>query len=109
MKKFILAVGFLAISTEAFSQAVNLCGELKRLRVWAHGSDNHGIWVEYISNPSQCPGGFYMAHTSDNKDHLYSLLLAAKASKEKVCIQTYPTTSGWTIANRCKINYAMHQ
>lgn len=109
MKKIIMATILSLFATDVFSQAVNLCGEIKRLRVWANGSDNHGIWVEYASNPNQCPGGFYLAHSTENKDYLYSLLLAAKASKENICIQTYPETSGWMIGNRCKVNYAMHQ
>ena len=109
MHKLIITSLLVLISAETFSQAVSLCGEVKRLRVWASGTGNNNIWVEYESNPSQCPYGFYMAHGAENKNHLYSLLLAARASKEEVCIQTYPTSSGWKDGGRCKINYGMHK
>lgn len=109
MKKLTLTVILVLMSAETLAQAVSLCGEVERFRVWASGSGNNNIWVEYKSNPSQCPGGFYMAHGAENKDHLFSLLLAAKATNEEVCIQTYPTTAGWTVDGRCKINYGMHK
>jgi len=110
MKKVCALWGLLLISNIAIADAVILCGEIDRLRVWADGrGDTYGIWIEYNSNPSQCPGGFYLPHTSHNKNFVYSLLLSAKASKEKVCIQTYPENPDYRISSRCKVNYAMHQ
>lgn len=109
MKKVMLVLAMLSASSGALAQPINYCGEVERLRVWAKGSDTYGIWVEYKSNPQACLGGFFLPHVSANKDYLYSLILSAKAAKDKICIQTYPENPDWKIAGRCKINYAMHQ
>jgi len=103
MKKYFLIITLL------FSQAVSAqnskhCGEIKRMRTWAGGSDTYGVWVEYTSNPASCPGGFYMRHVSDNKNLVYSFLLSAKTSKQRVCIQTAGTIMN---GNRCLLNYVM--
>jgi len=108
MKRIFCLFLLCVISTPAISQPSNYCGDVKRMRVWAKGSDTYGIWVEFSSNPEACPGGFYMPHTAANKQYAYSLILAAKAAKEKVCIQTYPNASDWKIGSRCQINYVMH-
>jgi hypothetical protein len=109
MKKIFLTVSILFLSNAVLAQAKLYCGEVERLRVWANGSNTYGIWVEYKSNPEACSGGFFLPHVSANKDHLYSLILSSKATKERVCIQTYPENSDWIIGGRCKINYAMNE
>ncbi|MEN3157332.1 hypothetical protein ABC502_02995 [Alkalimonas sp. NCh-2] len=109
MKRLTLALAMLFVSSDVLAQPVMACGEVERLRVWASGSDEYGIWVEYKSNPQPCPGGFFLPHAATNKDFVYSLILSAKAAGDKICIQTYPERPAWKIGSRCRINYATHQ
>jgi hypothetical protein len=101
MKYILFGVVFLFCSTVNANMA-KYCGDIKTFRIWATGSDSNGIWVEYESNPSTCPGGFYLPHQSDNKDYVVSFLLAEKAQKNRVCMQVFTSTM---ISNRCKVNY----
>jgi len=103
MKKTILVL-ILFFSQLAFAKNSTHCGDIERMRVWANGGDKYGVWVEYTANPANCPGGFYMKHVSDNKDLVYSFLLSAKTSKQRVCIQTAGTIMN---GNRCLLNYVM--
>jgi len=82
------------------------CGNIKTMRIWAGGSDTYGVWIEYDNNPTSCPGGFYVKHSADNKELVYSLALASKMAGQKVCIQT---NIGVDIGNRCQLNYIMQK
>lgn len=90
----------ITLATESF------CGDVQRLRVWAGGNDTYGIWVEYKTNPSQCSGGFYIPHQASNKEFVFSIALAAKMAKERICIQALNHSAD--IKNRCRINYIMN-
>lgn len=105
MKKLLLILALL--SADSFASAKNFCDEVKRIRVWANGSDTYGVWAELKNNPSQCPGGFYLNHNATNKQFIYSLILAAKASNQRICFQVYDVNS--KIENRCRIHYTMHE
>ena len=106
MKKVLIGIFLSVVSMQSFS-AEMLCGDIKRTRVWAHGGDTYGVWIEYKSNPPQCPGGFYVPHGAVNKDLVYSTVLAAKMASEAVCIQVINHDTD--IANRCRLQYVMHQ
>ncbi len=90
-------------SSTCFAGAANYCGDIKRMRTWVNGSDTYGVWVEYSSNPSACPGGFYLPKDKNNTDKVYSFLLASKMAKSPICIQTFDSN----VASRCAINYVM--
>lgn len=102
MKKLSL-IFILLLSMPASATVQNFCDEIRRFRIWAHGSDTYGIWVEFKANPEQCPGGFYITHASNNKDHVLSFLLAEKAQNNQVCIQAAINELN---GNRCRLNYA---
>lgn len=104
MKKLFLILTLFSANSFA---AQNFCGEVKRMRVWANGSDTYGVWAEFKVNPSQCPGGFYLNHNATNKQFVYSLILAAKASNQRICFQVYDVNS--KVGNRCRIHYVMHE
>lgn len=103
--QFCLFILVFVMSAQTYAQATNLCGEIQRLRVWPNGGDHYGIWVEYKENPSQCPGGFYIKQDSNNKDVAVSMLLTARAMKERICVQVI---SGDMIGSRCRLNYVMN-
>ncbi len=103
MNKILITLG-LIISFPSFADPVTLCGEIKRMRTWVNGTDTYGVWVEYSTNPSTCPSGFFLPKEGNNKDRVYSFLLSSKVSKSPVCIQTYESAK---ISNRCKIHYVM--
>ncbi len=108
MKNFLLVLIFsipsVSIAIEDFGTT---CNEIKRLRTWAGGSDSYGIWAELKTNPSECEGGFYIPHEASNKQYVFSMLLAAKASNDRMCIQIRLLSDN--ISNRCQINYVMHE
>lgn len=104
--RFIGFLMLLVISTDTFS-AEYLCGDLRRIRAWANGSDTYGVWVEYEKNPAVCSGGFYLQHQAQNKQLVFSMLLAAKHAKTPICIQVYSHDTD--IGSRCRINYVAHQ
>jgi hypothetical protein len=103
MNKFLMLIG-MAFSFVSLANPITLCGEINKMRIWVNGSDTYGVWVEYINNPSACPGGFYLPQEGNNKDKAYSFLLASKAAKSPICIQTYESAK---ISNRCKIHYVV--
>lgn len=107
--KYILFVITIALAAPLYAvESLGIaCGEIQRLRTWASGSDTYGIWVEYKSNPQNCEGGFYVPHNSSNRELVFSMALAAKASNQKMCIQIGDLSSN--IGNRCVINYIMHE
>ena len=103
---FVFAFLFSPLTSTALSDYGAACGDVKRLRVWANGSDKYGIWLEFENNPSACPGGFYIPHSGDNKQYVFSLALAAKAAGDKVCVQIRGLDDN--IQNRCVLNYIRH-
>ena len=105
-KKFFVIIGLCLASSVTVADVGFFCGDIKRMRVWENGSDAYGIWIEYNTNPSQCSGGFYLANQSNNKDHVFSLALAAKSAGQRVCIQGI---TNQVIGNRCRVNYLMHE
>lgn len=106
MNRLLFAIFLLIVSSASIADVANYCGEVKRLRTWVNGGDTYGVWVEYKSNPSSCPGGFYLPHEGSNKDYVFSMALAAKASNDRVCVQIIV---GEEKGNRCLINYLMHE
>lgn len=105
MNKAILVILLAMLSFQCLS-AENFCGDIQRTRVWASGSDMYGIWVEFKSNPSQCPGGFYIANDAPNKGLVYSTILAAKMAEQKICIQVF--SHDFDLGNRCLLHYVYH-
>lgn len=103
MRKLIMLLGVMFTSS-SFADPVNHCGDIKRMRTWVNGSNTYGVWVEFSTNPSACSGGFFLPQEGNNRDKVYSFLLASKASKAPICIQTYESAK---ISNRCKIHYVM--
>ena len=88
---YVLVGGF---SHSAFSEWFLHCGNVKRLYSWAAGSDTYGARVILKENPSSC-GGFWIQHEGDNKNLVYSTLLASSASGQRVVynsIQSKPNT-----------------
>ena len=105
MKKSIVAVAMLAVFGTVEASWETHCGDIQRMRTWANGSDTYGVWVEYVSNPASCSGGYYLNHAATNKSFVYSFLLSAKTAKQRICIQTDPTVN--KNGSRCRINYVM--
>lgn len=103
MKRHLTLLSIALVSSVSAANPVNYCGEIKRMRTWVNGTDAHGVWVEYSANPSACPGGFYLPQDGNNRDKVYSFLLASKTAKTEICIQTF----GGLLSSRCKINYVM--
>lgn len=101
MKKLIFLL-LIIMSASVSADLAKYCGDIKRFRIWAGGSDTYGIWVEYENNPSTCDGGFYLPHESDNKDYVVSFLLSEKAQNNRVCMQV---RTDLKISNRCRVNY----
>ncbi|ALU42940.1 hypothetical protein [Pseudoalteromonas rubra] len=102
-KAITLALALTTLSTTA--SVTNHNGEIANMRTWVSGSNTYGVWVSLKSNPSICPGGFYLPHTSDNKQLVYSTLLAARLSGKAIMIQA--ADSSYKIGDRCRINYVM--
>jgi hypothetical protein len=90
----------LSVNTQA-REWLSFCGEIASVRTWGDGTDDYGIWIGYKTNPSNCSGGFYVAHEATNKNFVFSQVLAAKTTNETVCIQT---ALEYKIAERCKLN-----
>ncbi|MFA0812150.1 hypothetical protein [Microbulbifer epialgicus] len=108
MKYVLFIVVFLVAASSYATEALGTaCGEIQRLRTWAEGSDTYGVWIEYKSNPENCEGGFYIPHNSNNKELVFSMALAAKASGQKMCIQFRNLEN--KIEDRCVINYIRHE
>jgi|GEM_PF-5914311 len=103
--KKIVCISTILLTTLVEAQTVKYCGEIKRFRIWADGSDTYGTWVEYKKNPEQCSGGFYIKQDANSKDTVFSFLLAQQSMDKPVCIQVI---HGSEIGNRCKLNYAMN-
>jgi hypothetical protein len=103
--KNIILLSSIILSSNVFA-AANHCGDIETIRTWANGNDTYGIWVEYDSNPTQCSGGFYIPHEGNNKQFVYSTLLASKMANQKICIQVYSYDTN--IGNRCKLHYVYH-
>lgn len=103
----IIAIFLFVVLSEGLLAAENHCGDIKRIRTWANGTDSYGVWVEYKSNPATCSGGFYLQHEATNKQFIFSMLLAAKHGSSPVCIQVYSHDAD--IGNRCRINYVVHE
>ncbi|WP_204378514.1 hypothetical protein [Agaribacterium haliotis] len=99
-----LLIFLLFVSANTIATSNKYCDEIQRLRIWAQGSDQYGIWVEYQENPAACSGGFFVKHDANNKDLLVSFLLAEKAQGNKVCIQAI-TDESTMINGRCRVNY----
>ncbi|MCG7562967.1 MULTISPECIES: hypothetical protein [Pseudoalteromonas] len=103
-KATILALAIMTFNTTA--SVTNHSGEIANMRTWVSGSNTYGVWVSLKNNPSICPGGFYLPHTSDNKQLVYSTLLAARLSGKNIMIQA-ADSSTYKIGDRCRINYVM--
>ncbi|GAB1624097.1 hypothetical protein AAOGI_41470 [Agarivorans albus] len=104
--KYFSTIVLSLMTLNAFA-VTNHCGEIKRLRTWVNGSDTYGVWVEFKANPQRCPGGFYMPQTGNNRDLVYSTVLASKMANQKICFQVHDAYGD--ISNRCKINYVFHE
>ncbi|MCF2908467.1 hypothetical protein L1285_09035 [Pseudoalteromonas sp. DL2-H2.2] len=105
MLKKAIAFALALTMFNAMAGMTNHNGEIANMRTWVSGSDTYGAWVSLKNNPSICPGGFFLPHTSDNKQLVYSTLLAAHLSGKAIMIQT--ADSAHKIGNRCRINYVM--
>ncbi|MDO6498327.1 hypothetical protein [Photobacterium sanguinicancri] len=103
MKNIILLCGFLASFSSFALDFEKYCGDLGQISTWVQGDDVHNVWIDFNNNPKNCEGGFYLPHIGNNRDFVYSTILAAKFAKHKICFQTYLTEHN--ISNRCKINY----
>lgn len=104
MKKA-LAMILLFPFCSVWASTANFFGDIERIRTWAGGSDTYGIWVEFEQNPTACPNGFFMLHQQDNKELVYSFLLASSFAGRRVGIQalTHEMSGG-----KCRVNYVMH-
>lgn len=103
----IIVTFILVVLSEGLLAAGNHCGDIRRIRTWADGTDAYGVWVEYKRNPAACPGGFYLRHQATNKEFVFSMLLAAKHANSPVCIQVYSHDTD--ISNRCRIHYVANE
>lgn len=103
----IIVIFLLLVLSEGLLAAENHCGDIRRIRTWADGTDSYGVWVEYKSNPATCSGGFYLQHQATNKQLIFSMLLAAKHANSRVCIQVYSHDTD--ISDRCRIHYVSHE
>ncbi|QTL35710.1 hypothetical protein [Pseudoalteromonas viridis] len=96
----------LANKTKQYSHTY--IGTIEELFVWVSGSDQNGIRVVLSKNGGgQCQKGYYLPHTSDNKELVFSTLLAARMSQQPVALQTAGGPNGeyLQIDGYCRINY----
>ena len=78
------------------------CAQVKRVYSWAQGSDRYGVRAVLTSQPESC-GGFWVQHSAENKQYIFSMLLSAAMSGVKTCIQYDPEEEKHD--GMCRVNF----
>ena len=102
----------LAITLSLFSSAIlaaqdyeTKCGNVNVVNAWQGGSDQYGLRIALDDPMPGCEGGFYIPHSGENKQYVYSTALTAFSANINTCIQIELVSN--SIDDLCKVNLIM--
>ncbi|WP_052262110.1 hypothetical protein [Pseudoalteromonas luteoviolacea] len=101
-----LLVATSLLSVQAFANnSIFPEGHISKIDTWVYGSDEYGVWVTLAAGATDtgdCGNTYYLPHTSDNKQLVYSALLSAQVSQTRVRLQSTTDSAAKNKLGMCR-------